>query len=92
MTYTAKEITNNRHCHHHPRYFTVAQEEPREAKRMNSFGFLGGWLRLVRFTAAAVSDGAPLQTKAISPLWGRGGGDGLGKLKWATCSDLEAEM
>lgn len=78
MTHTAEEITNNHH-HHYPRYFTAATEVPREAERMCSFGFLGGWMRLARFTAAAVSNDAPLQTKAISPVWGRGG-DWLGKL------------
>lgn len=73
MTHTAEEITNNHH-HHHPQYFTTVTEPAWEAKRLSSFGFLGGWLRLARFTAAAaVSDDALLQTKAISPVWSRGG-------------------
>lgn len=35
---------------------------------MSSFGFLGRWMRLARFTAAAaaVSDDAPLQTSVLS--------------------------
>lgn len=72
MTHTAEEITNNHH-HHHPQYFTTLREPALEAKRLSSFGFLGGWLRLARFTVAAVSCDALLQTKAISPVCSRGG-------------------
>lgn len=79
MTSAAREITNNHPYHRPPRYFTTATGVPRDTQRMSSFGFLGGLQRPAGFTAAAVSDDASPQTKAISPVWSRGG-ERLGKL------------
>lgn len=48
-------------------------------------------MRPLRFTAAAVSDDAPPRTKAISPVWSRGG-ERPGRRGRPTGPDLEAEM
>lgn len=85
MTHTAEEITNNchhHHHHHHPRYITTAAAWGQKDELISAFLTDGwGWARL---TAAAVSDDAPLQTKATSPVWSRGGGGG-GKTLMGYC-------